>query len=272
MHQQLSNWWGAGPGELTRSPKAVGMFLLAAVVVASGSPPAGKHTSLSRRRLFQHLATTAWSCSSPAVDAFFFKAGLAIDADGAFRAYHPDDRMGLDTIKHAGRPGNWWALATNDGTPRGRPIIQGKNDPAPGFYVSMTALFDDKNSNERDPRRFVDASSIPYVVLPPEGFRYAKLGDFATVVNLHNGKETGAIVADESAQELSMGEGSIALAIDLIVDANPRTGGVEDGIAYVVYPRSGNGKPRSLNDIKALSRQRFESWGGVQKLNSCMKP
>ena len=28
----------------------------------------------------------------------------AVDADGAFRAYHPNNRLGLDTIDHAGRP------------------------------------------------------------------------------------------------------------------------------------------------------------------------
>jgi hypothetical protein len=33
-------------------------------------------------------------------------------------------------------PGNWWALVTRNG----RPIVQGADDPAPGFYVSTTTL------------------------------------------------------------------------------------------------------------------------------------
>jgi hypothetical protein len=98
---------------------------------------------------------------------------MAVDADGAYRAYHPNNRMGLDAIEHAGHPGNWWALATDTGTPEGRPVLQRENDPAPGYYVSMTSLFDASITNERNPRRFVDAVSIPYVVLPPEGFKHA---------------------------------------------------------------------------------------------------
>jgi hypothetical protein len=45
------------------------------------------------------------------------------------------------------------------------------------------------------------------VVLPPEGFKHAQLGDFATVVNLQNGKMSGTIIADQSAPDLPMGEG-----------------------------------------------------------------
>lgn len=134
----------------------------------------------------------------------------------------------------------------------------------------MTSLFDAGISDERNARRFVDALRIPYVVLPPEGLKHAKLGDFATVVNLENGKLQGAIVADESAPELTMGEGSIALANALGIDSNPRSGGVEKGIAYVIYPNSGNGKPRSLNEIISASQRFFDRWGGMQTLLDCL--
>jgi len=205
------------------------------------------------------------------VDALVYEAGLAVDADGAFRGYHPNNRLGLDTIEHAGRPGNWWALATDTGEPSGHPVVQGKSDPAPGYYVSMTSLFDAANTNERDPHRFVDAASIPYVVFPPVGLKHAKLGDFATAVNFRNGKVAGAIVADESAPELKMGEGSIALAVALDIDSNPRSGGIEHGVAYVIYAGSGNGKPRSVDDIISTSRRYFQTWGGLQRLNSCLR-
>jgi hypothetical protein len=204
------------------------------------------------------------------LQAFVYQAGMAVDADGAYRAYHPNNRMGLDSIEHAGHPGNWWALATETGTPKGKPVLQGKHDPAPGYYVSMTALFDARITNERNPRRFVDAVTIPYVVLPPEGFKHARLGDFATVVNLRNDKIAAAIVADESAPELSMGEGSIALAKALGIDSNPRSGGGEKGIGYIIYPGSGNAKPRSLDEIVSVSQANFHRWGGVQKLRGCL--
>jgi hypothetical protein len=205
------------------------------------------------------------------VHAFLFESGLAVDADGAFRAYHPNNHLGLDSIEHAGRPGDWWALATDTGKPSGRPVLQGKDDPAPGYYVSMTSLFDDNIADEHNPRRFVDAATVPYVVLPPKGFKHAKLGDFAMVVNLGNHKMSGAIVADESASDLPMGEGSIALANTLGINSNPRTGGIEHGIAYVIYPGSGNQSPRSTREITHISSARFREWGGLTALNRCLR-
>lgn len=223
-----------------------------------------------RTRLFRHHGTNVWLCNSAGVTAFVFESGFAVDADGAFKAYHPNNSLGLDSIEHAGRPGNWWALATDTGKPSGHPVLQGKNDPAPGYYVSMTSLFDANIPNEYDPRRFVDAAAIPYVVLPPKGFEHAQLGDFATVINRRNGKSSGAIVADESAPGLPMGEGSIALANALDIDSNPRTGGIEHGVVYVVYPGSRNGRPRKVEEIVSIAKQEFERWGGMTKLKSCL--
>jgi outer membrane protein assembly factor BamB len=140
--------------------------------------------ALRRTQLFRHHGTVVWSCGSGDVKAFIYESGLAVDADGAFRAYHPNNRLGLDSIDHAGRPGNWWALETDTGKPSGQPVLQGKDDPAPGYYVSMTSLFDSNIPNEHNPRRFIDAASIPYVVLSPKGFKHAQLGDFATIINL----------------------------------------------------------------------------------------
>ena len=68
-----------------------------------------------------------------------------------------------------------------------------------------------------------------------------------------------------------MGEGSIALARALKIDSDPRTGGVEDGVASVIYPGSGNGKPRDVDDIASISQRHFQAWGGLQKLNSCLR-
>lgn len=249
------------------------LFLLASVVPGSSQdlPQPGAAQPQQRFKLFRHRSTTVWSCESSAVDAFAYQAGLAVDADGAYRAYHPNNRLGLDSIEHAGYPGNWWALATDNGKPSGRPALQQKNDPAPGYYVSMTSLFDATILNERDPRRFVDAATVPYIVLPPVGLKHARLGDFATVVNLRNGKIAGAIVADESAPRLRMGEGSIALAVALEIDSNPRTGGIEQGVAYVVYPGSGNGKPRTAEEIRSIAQRDFETWGGLRQLTACLR-
>ena len=254
--------------------KFVLLVSVLAVVVPSVCETSQSRTSSPaphESKLFRHHSTIVWSCPASEVNAFVYEAGLAVDADGAFRAYHPDNRLGLDAIQHAGYPGNWWALATDNGKPSGHPVVQGKTDPAPGYYVSMTALFDPDNLNEHDPRRFVDAAGIPYVVLPPVGLKHARLGDFATVVNLQNGKVSGAILADESAPRLKMGEGSMALADALGINSNPQTGGTEQGIAYVIYPGSGNRKPRALHEILSISGRHFQRWGGLSKLNGCLR-
>ena len=240
-------------------------------IVTPNSQPSAFCQGSQRAKLFKHHSTIAWSCNSSEVQAFVYQSGLAVDADGAYQAYHPNKRLGLDSVEHAGHPGNWWALATDTGNPNGRPVIQTKDDPAPGYYVSMTSLYDSSIANESNPRRFVDAANVPYVVLPPEGFKHAKLGDFAIVMNLENGKVAGGIVADESAPELPMGEGSIALAKMLGIDSNPRTGGTEREVVYVIYPASGNGKPRPSNEIATASRAYFKKWGGSPKLHSCLR-
>lgn len=240
-------------------------------MIASNSQQFPSSQNSQRTRIFKHHSTIAWKCNSSGVQAFVYQSGMAIDADGSYRAYHPNNRLGLDSIEHAGHPGDWWALATDTGNPNGRPVIQGKNDPAPGYYVSMTSLYDSRIVNERDPRRFVDAASVPYVVLPPEGFRHATLGDFAIVVNLKNGRVAGAIVADESAPELPMGEGSIAMAKMLGVDPNPRTGGINRGIGYVIFSGSGNGEPRPNDEIAKITQAYFTRWGGLPTLHNCLR-
>jgi hypothetical protein len=245
--------------------------LLLAILVLRGSEASksGSGAPCQKSKLFTAQNIVAWSTPSGA-RSFFYKSGLAIDADGAFRAYHPNDRLGLDSLAHAGHQGNWWALVTDNEKTSGRPVVQGKSDPAPGYYVSTTALYDPDNPHHRDPHRYVDAAKIPYVVLHPKALNYARLGDFATVVNFQNGKISAALVADESAPGLPVGEGSIALAEALGIDSSPRNGGKDGEVAYLIYPRSGNGRPRPLREIVAKSKQLFEAWGGLDKLNACL--
>lgn len=227
------------------------------------------HPTCEKFELLKAHRVVAWSTPKPSL-SIFYKAGLAIDADGAFRAYHPNDRLGLDSLAHAGHPGNWWALVTDNEEKNGHPVVQGNSDPAPGFYVSTTALYDPYNHNVRDPRRYVDAATIPYVVLHPKLFNYVRLGDFATVVNLQNGKTSAALVADVSAPNLPIGEGSIALAEALGINSDARNGGKPGDVAYLIYPGSGNGRPRRLQEIEANSNQLFEAWGGLDRLNACL--
>ena len=93
---------------------------------------------------------------------------------------------------------------------RGRPVIQGPNDPKPGYYVSTTDFRDDSIVDDRNPRKYVDATKINYVVLGSFGRRHhVKLGDFVVVHSHETEKTVYAIVGDSG--NAAGTEGSLAL-------------------------------------------------------------
>jgi hypothetical protein len=195
----------------------------------------------------------------------FYGSGLSVDADGAPNTYHPDN-IGLDDLANAGAQGFWEGLAQDE---NGDPYIQGPDDPFPGYYVSATDLTD-RTKALSDPSRYVDASKIPYVVLPSgmENQVAAHLGDFAIVFNLENSKSSPAIFADTGPPN-RIGEGSIALADNLGLWSDARHGGTTRGILYVVFPGSGNGHPRPIEEINAEAERVFQVWGGNEQLTAC---
>jgi Fungal chitosanase of glycosyl hydrolase group 75 len=255
---------------------AIGVVLLFAAGIAIGenlrqeqAPPLGTANSCAASELFNFEVTRhgdpirevpIWQI--PGTSAIFFVTGMTIDADGAPNAYNPDN-TGLDDISNAGEPGHWEGiLADRDGNP----ILQGPDDPYPGYYVSCTALFD-RTKAPTDPLRYVDASKIPYVVLPHEvaSETGARPGDFAVVVNLRNGKSSDAIFGDVG----TLGEGSIALARNLGIWPDARNGGRRRGILYLIFPGSGSHQPRSIEEIDGEADRLLQAWGGLEKLTSC---
>lgn len=215
----------------------------------------------------------------PGEDVLFFHGKLAVDADGAPGAYHPDD-TGIDSLRNAGKPGNWWALACDDA---GTPYRQTQDDPCPGHYVSTTALCDPR-FEARDPRRYVDAARIPYIVLPrnlaelhPAGARVAK-GDLAAVTLASQPARTVfAIYADVGpawGPFHEPGEGSVALALalghDPYVDGRVKRS-IPSGVFYVVFPGSGQRAPLPAEEIARRGQRAFDAWGGADKLARAMK-
>jgi hypothetical protein len=192
----------------------------------------------------------------PGSSAFFYESGMTIDADGAPNAYHPDN-TGLDDLANAGTPGRWEGLAKDAD---GEPIIQGPNDPYPGYYVSATALAD-RSKPFNDPTRYVNASKIPFVVLPGGMARQlgARPGDFAVAFNQRNGKSSYAIFGDVGPYD-RIGEGSVALAENLGIRSDARNGGARRGILYLVFPASGNGKPRTIEEINSEGQKLLQAW------------
>ena len=84
----------------------------------------------------------------------------------------------------------------------------------------------------------LDASTLPFIVipLPRTGFDFRThdihLGSVAAVI--YQGRVVYAIFGDEGPSSI-IGEGSNALATALGIDADPRVGGVDNGVTYIVF-------------------------------------
>ena len=140
---------------------------------------------------------------------------MDVDVDGAPNAYGPPGKQTLDILlnahylNHADR-----RIVGYLTDKQGRPILQDPNDPFPGYYISQTAFADPGNQNERDPRRYVDARNINYVVRGEAARRRgAKVGDFVSVYSKRTHKSVFAVVGDTG--NPSGDEGSLHLLQDL---------------------------------------------------------
>jgi hypothetical protein len=172
---------------------------------------------------------------------------MNVDVDGAPNAYGPPGKKALDIHEHAlapkssAHPGAVVGYMTDyEGGP---PTVQGREDPFPGYYVSQTDFADLNNKRMEDPRRYVDASRINYVVQGTVARKAGvAMGDFATVYSCRTGKTVYAIVGDSG--NPSGAEGSLALVRALGYDIRD---GVEDSvddreIVIHYFPRSNPGK------------------------------
>ena len=200
-------------------------------------------------------------------DVIGFQAKFAVDADGSPRAYGPND-SGLDLTQHAYNGKRWMGIVTDENC---KPLIQKKGDPHPGLYISQTSLYDTTYTN-CNPRRFVNAEKIPYIVLSLKmmAITGAKVGDISYVYNPSTGKSSFAVFGDVGPEEL-LGEGSIYLAQTLgIPNTSPRDGGLSGAaIQYVVFPNSGmgNGRHPTISQIDSIGKKAIERVGGEMAIS-----
>jgi hypothetical protein len=152
---------------------------------------------------------------------------MDVDVDGAPNAYGPPGKQALDILLNA----HYLNRANKEIVgylidEHNRPILQGPNDPFPGYYISQTAFTDIENQNERDPRRYVDARRINYVVRGNVARRRGvKVGDFVSVYSKRTHKSVFAIVGDTG--NPTGDEGSLHLLQDL---GYPFHDGVSDSV------------------------------------------
>lgn len=224
---------------------------------------------------------------------FYRRPSVSMDLDGAPNAYHaasPADPSGkkagaLDNLLNA--TSNYKALQTaakKDNAPinwdkanwvgvvkgaDGTPVVQSEGKTK-GFYVSATSLQDDTYP-PTDPRRYVDAGTIPYVVLNPviEKTTAAGLGDFAAVVlNQRDPKVAFGIVADVGPTH-KLGECSKALLSDLGFK-----GGTENkDFIYILFPHTRENqtkttyKQKTKEYIVKKAKEFFESRVGLWRIH-----
>lgn len=162
-------------------------------------------------------------------------------------AYHPSDRgprsawvpsgrrpLGLDAPENGlgrGLPVGW--LVRED-SPEG--YIQSAGAPAPGYYMSTTALIDPR-WRDTDARRYFDAAALPGFVLPGRGLSpwRVQLGDVALV---QFGERRVWAQAFDVGPAGHMLELSIAACLALGIPDCARSGGTEKGVSITILPGS----------------------------------
>ena len=186
-----------------------------------------------------------------------FTAGAQLDGDGANGqfggdpCYAPKGYSGktLDVLANAGGPGNWFGVVTDTGKADGTPVVQGPGDPCPGAYISATSLHlqgkDGKPLPNSSPFKYVDAATVPYVVVPKRiihGVAGVVMGCRAIVTNTRTGKSVEAVVADGGPHD-KLGEISLACAKAIGIPAGEgathpaNAGGVNEHIIqYQLFP------------------------------------
>src|SRR5215470_8250935 len=162
-----------------------------------------------------------------------FTAGAQLDGDGANGqfgeppCYAPASYKGktLDVLANAGGPGDWFGVVTDTGEDDGTPVKQKASGPAPGAFVSATS-YRWPELARIDPLAYVDAASVPYIVLPSHWRKEAigvVLGCKAIVEDTKTGKILNAAGVLDFGPKAKLGEASIACAQLFGVPSSPKS-------------------------------------------------
>lgn len=280
--------------------------LFIVLIVLCGLSHASAQCNLTRQFNFTHDEIGTISISRERqTSAVVFSSQMQVNTDGAPDSYHPDD-IGITHICNGVSVGAkcvWKAKCLADFNKakaqgfngptkicffamakhqNGKPVIQGPNDPKPGFYVSTTAL-QQPGVDKKTPQAHLDSNHIPFIVIPRHWQQSAipgvRLGDFALVLRKSTGQLSFAVVGDLGPKK-KLGEGSVALHQAL--GNNPfrmRFGkrraskgiGVRD-VLYVIFPNSGITDAQITTELIDREGQRLlEQFGGKEKLLNCAR-
>jgi len=147
---------------------------------------------------------------------------------------YASDASGPAEISICGYPDAvaWTADLDIDCDGKTTPQCNLSTDPS---YMDQTAATDSNG----DP---LDAATLPFVVIPGRSARFdyidAGLGMRSVVVVIYDGKVEYGVLGDVGPQAI-IGEASYRMAELLGIDPDPSTGGVESGVAYIVFTGEG---------------------------------
>ena len=201
-------------------------------------------------------------------------------------------RVATENARANGWPESAWVATRISGQiiPRAR-NAQGRMAPCPevdGFMVSATALFDPAIADVCDLKRYVDALTVNAVVIPGSPLMAgtgARTGDLAVVMK-PDGSLFYAVVGDTGPKK-EIGEVSVALAgamlgktaapanYDEIRGRGQWVGkgwDVPKGYVLILPGTRDAARPYMTADrIETAARPLFESWGGADRLQACMR-
>lgn len=256
----------------------------------------GHSTTTPPVSLFQRSSQCELCKSNRSPDAIQYITQLKVCCDGAPNAYAPYGLTGnLDLLKYAGkRPDHyndidpntndirlhtyalwksWFGVVTEivntDQGPKHTPVVQGPDDPCPGFFVSPTAAHNPKTHGvigEKNPRLYINAAVLNFISLPSNHNTNAALWDIVAVII--PGIEAGingepdkivirkiayAVVAESGPADL-IGEGSYALVKEL----TGRTETIKAPVILIMFPNTNARialKPLFPNQNQPMDRQ-----------------
>lgn len=235
--------------------------------------------------------------------AIAFASQMQVNTDGAPDSYHPDD-IGITHICNGvsiGSACTWkpqclpefrqakaegfkgpqkicfFAMATDA---RGVPIIQGPDDPKPGYFVSTTALHQ-PGANVRTPQAQLDSNTVPFAVIPGSWQTSKKpgpqLGDVGVAYRRSTGQTAFFVIGDTGPRN-KLGEGSVALHQALGNDPFVMRFGVRRArqgiggrdVVYLMFPKTAQpGQHLDEASIRRMAEAPLEKFGGVERLKEC---
>ena len=151
-------------------------------------------------------------------------------------SYKTDDQADAPAdIPICGLPGAvfWQADLDVDCDGQTTSVCNVQRDPA---YQSQTSATDSAG-------QFLDASTLPYVVIPLPSTRFdyaaAGLALGSVVAVIYNGQVAYGVFGDEGPDNI-IGEASYAMAMLLGIDPDPATGGTSSGVTYIAFTGAGS--------------------------------